>query len=421
MDRQPPQDPPLDPSRLSTQSDDEAIETKLRKANRELWRHLSRLRSLYRNAHDAMILLDLDRRCLVDANRQAVTLLGRDLRQLRSCGIDEIHDEETDYLHKLFDQAWGKAGGGINRLNYRSRNGTTRTMLVSLSPVEWKSHRLLLCVARDVDEEQQGHRDIARLAYHDNLTGLPNRTLLTDRINRALARTRRTTRSGALLFLDLDKFKRINDSLGHAVGDALLKELANRLRQTLREEDTIARLGGDEFVVLLESLGQGPDEAIEMAHEIAEKVRHSFDEPFKLRGHELYVTSSIGIVTFPRDGDTVDTLLRHADTAMYHAKGAGRDAARLFESHMDEVAMSRLRYEQDLRKGLEEGQFALYFQSVQTTRDGQPVGAEALLRWHHPTRGLIAPSEFLPYIENSALMLTGVIICICMVLLTMKL
>jgi predicted signal transduction protein with EAL and GGDEF domain len=185
----------------------------------------------------------------------------------------------------------------------------------------------------------------------------------------------------------------------------LLKGLANRLRQVVREEDTIARLGGDEFVILLEGLGQSGRDAVGMAQAIAEKLRLAFEPPFNLDGHELQVTSSIGIVTYPQDGNDVDTLLRHADTAMYHAKGAGRDAAQVFERQMDEAAMSRLRFEQDLRQGLAERQFELYFQPVQAIRTGQVLGAEALLRWNHPTLGRITPSDFLPYIENSALML----------------
>jgi PAS domain S-box-containing protein len=185
----------------------------------------------------------------------------------------------------------------------------------------------------------------------------------------------------------------------------LLKELARRLRRALREEDTVARLGGDEFVVLLEGLGQRQDRAVEKAREIAEKIRGIFVDEYRLNGHELYVTASIGIVTFPHDGDTVDTLLRHADTAMYHAKGAGRDGARVFERRMDEAAISRLQLENELRNGLREGQFELYFQPVLVIRDGRVLGAEVLLRWHHPAKGMIAPTEFLPYIENCALML----------------
>jgi len=291
------------------------------------------------------------------------------------------------------------------RINYRAGDGRIIPAEVSTSRIQLDTGNMLLCIARDISERENAAERIQHLAYHDTLTDLPNRTLLTDRVNRALARARRTHQIGALLFLDLDKFKRINDSLGHSVGDELLKELARRLRRALREEDTVARLGGDEFVVLLEGLGQRQDRAVEKAREIAEKVRGIFVDEYRLDGHELYVTASIGIVTFPHDGDTVDTLLRHADTAMYHAKGAGRDGARVFERRMDEAAISRLRLENELRNGLREGEFELYFQPVLVIRDGHVLGAEALLRWHHPTNGMIAPTEFLPYIENCALML----------------
>jgi len=373
--------------------------------DRRMLRRMVRLRAAYRDVHDAVILVDVPHRAVVDANSSAQRLLGSSRRTIRCAGVATIHAEDPDDLYALFDEVMRQGRGHVVDLNYRASDGRSVPVDVSLSPLQAGDARLLLCIARPRGECARTDREIEHLAYHDTLTGLPNRALLTDRVSHALARARRTSRSGALLFLDLDKFKRINDSLGHAIGDALLKELARRLRQTLREEDTIARLGGDEFVVLLESLGQEPAAAVAKAAEIAEKLRQSFNRPFLLRGHELYVTSSIGIVTFPRDGDDVETLLRHADTAMYHAKGAGRDSARLFERRMDEMAMSRLRYEQDLRKGLAEGQFVLYFQPVQTIREGHSLGAEALLRWHHPEHGLIAPSEFLPYIENSALML----------------
>ncbi|MBT8429982.1 MAG: EAL domain-containing protein, partial [Gammaproteobacteria bacterium] len=317
----------------------------------------------------------------------------------------ELHDEDEPYLRALIDDVMDSQQGKSLRIKYRAGDGRSIPAEVSASPIVLDTGSLLLCIARDVSEREDAEQRIQHLAYHDTLTNLPNRTLLTDRVNRALARARRTGQIGALLFLDLDKFKRINDSLGHSVGDELLKELANRLRKTLREADTVARLGGDEFVVLLEGLGKHQDSAVEKASEIAEKLRGLFSDEYHLDGHELYVTASIGIVTFPQDGDSVDTLLRHADTAMYHAKGAGRDGARLFEQRMDEAAISRLRLENELRTGLCEGQFELYFQPVLAIKNGRAIGAEVLLRWNHPTAGLIAPTEFLPYIENSALML----------------
>jgi len=319
--------------------------------------------------------------------------------------LAELHDEDSAFLRGLVDEVMDSPQGRSLRLDYRAGDGRIIPAQVSASPIRLDGGDLLLCIARELGEQDDAAERIRHLAYHDTLTGLPNRTLLTDRVSRALARARRTGQIGALLFLDLDRFKRINDSLGHSIGDELLKELARRLRGTLREADTVARLGGDEFVVLLEGLGEAQQAAVEKAREIAEKVRGMFVDPYRLDGYELYVTASIGIVTFPHDGDTVDTLLRHADTAMYHAKGSGRDGARVFERRMDEAAVSRLRLEGELRVGLRERQFELYVQPMLAIRDGRPFGAEVLLRWQHPSAGLIAPTEFLPYIENSALML----------------
>ncbi|MDJ0738861.1 MAG: EAL domain-containing protein [Gammaproteobacteria bacterium] len=372
---------------------------------RRLRRELQRYRAIYKHSHDAVMIFDPADGRLVDCNPRARELLGLDDREPGHVHLRELHDEDDAYLRHLVDDIMDREQGRSFRINYRASDGHLIPTEVSASRILLDSDRLLVCIARDVSEREHAARQIHHLAYHDTLTNLPNRTLLTDRVNRGLARARRTGQIGALLFLDLDKFKRINDSLGHSVGDALLKELAERLRGTLREEDTVARLGGDEFVVLLEGLGQRQDRAVEKAREIAEKLRAAFASEFRLHGHELFVTVSIGIVTFPQDGDSVDTLLRHADTAMYHAKGAGRDGSRVFHSEMDEAATSRLRLENELRVGLRERQFALYMQPILAIRDGRILGAEALVRWHHPTAGQISPSDFLPYIENCSLML----------------
>jgi diguanylate cyclase (GGDEF)-like protein/PAS domain S-box-containing protein len=372
---------------------------------RRLRGEIARLNAIYAHSHDAILIFDPTDGRLLDCNPRALRMLGLAPEDRPAMRLEDLHDEDGAFLRNLVDEVMDQPGGRSLRLNYRAADGRTVPAEVSASRILLDGGRLLLCIARDVSERECAAQRIEHLAYHDTLTNLPNRILLTDRVNGALARARRTGQAGALLFLDLDKFKRINDSLGHSIGDELLKEIARRLQATLREEDTIARLGGDEFVVLLEGLGQGQEHAVAQARDIAEKVRTLFTEAFLLDGHELYVTASIGIVTFPQDGDSVDTLLRHADTAMYHAKGAGRDGARIFERRMDEAATSRLQYENELRIGLRQGQFELYFQPVLRIRDGSILGAEVLLRWHHPSAGLIAPSDFLPYIENSALML----------------
>jgi diguanylate cyclase (GGDEF)-like protein/PAS domain S-box-containing protein len=370
---------------------------------RRLRHELQRYHAIYLHSHDAVLIVEPESLRLVDCNPRAQALLG--IRRNSRVHLRELHDEDDAQLRCMVDEVMDSNAGLSMKLKYRTADGRLIPAEVSASRILFDTGNLLLCIARDISEREDATQQIQHLAYHDTLTNLPNRTLLTDRVNRSLARARRTGQIGALLFLDLDKFKRINDSLGHSVGDALLKELAERLRRTLREEDTVARLGGDEFVVLLEGLGADERQAVTKASEVAEKVRSLFAEAYVLDGHELFVTASIGIVTFPRDGDTVDTLLRHADTAMYHAKGAGRDASRLFESAMDEAATSRLRLENELRIGLQEKQLQLYLQPILALRDGRILGAETLVRWQHPTSGLIAPNEFIPYIENSALML----------------
>jgi diguanylate cyclase (GGDEF)-like protein/PAS domain S-box-containing protein len=360
---------------------------------------------LYIHSPDAALVFRPADGRLLDFNARAAEMLGLDAADPNTTCFDDLRDTESGFTQSLFDDVMDSDMGRVVKIGLRSVQGKTVPVEAALSRIEAEGDPLLLCLARDISDREDADQRMQHMAYHDTLTNLPNRTLLTERINRALVRARRTGQVGALLFLDLDRFKRINDSLGHNVGDRLLIELANRLRQTLREEDTVARLGGDEFVVLLEGLGRCQERAVEQAQEITNKLRSVFNDPFSLQGHTLYVTSSIGIVTFPHDGDSVDQLLRHADTAMYHAKGGGRDGARVFETRMDEAAISRLRFENELRIGIEQDQFELHFQPVLTIRDGLLLGAEVLLRWRHPEAGRIAPSDFLPYVENCALML----------------
>lgn len=360
-------------------------------------------RAIFRHARDPILLFAPRTLRLIDCNPIAEKQLN--IAHDSSITLDSLLEDDEAYIRNIVDDIMDAGDGASLRTACRSGDGRPLQLEISASRITMGGDELLLCIAHIVGDRDNVAQQIHHLAYHDTLTNLPNRMLLTDRVNRALARVRRTGHNGALLFLDLDKFKRINDSLGHSIGDALLKELAARLRGALREEDTVARLGGDEFVVLLEGLGADAERAVQQAQEITEKVRGVFTGAYLLDGHELYVTASIGIVMFPRDGDSVDTLLRHADTAMYHAKGAGRDASTLFESAMDEAATSRLRLENELRTGMRDQQLELYLQPILRLRDGRILGAETLVRWRHPTRGMISPKDFIPYIENGALML----------------
>lgn len=258
--------------------------------------------------------------------------------------------------------------------------------------------------ARDITQRKQDEARIQHLAYHDELTNLPNRRLLMDRLEHNLNIAKRHQSKGALLFLDLDRFKTINDSLGHATGDAILREVAKRLNQNVRAEDSVARLGGDEFMVLLPELNHGPDEASYEAKLVAEKLRKSLSEPYHLNGHHYHTSPSIGIVIFPINNETADDVLKHADTAMYRSKAAGGDAIHFYRPSMQKTADQRLSLEKDLRIALENEQFELHYQPL-VDNNNQLIGSEALLRWNHPTQGWISPETFIPVAEESGLIL----------------
>jgi diguanylate cyclase (GGDEF)-like protein/PAS domain S-box-containing protein len=247
-------------------------------------------------------------------------------------------------------------------------------------------------------QRKQAEEKIQHMAQHDALTGLPNRALLLDRIGQAIAQAQRKRGVLALLFIDLDRFKTVNDSLGHQVGDRLLQSVAGRLEACIRGSDTIARIGGDEFVVLLGDLEEPED-----ARHVAQKVLDALAEPATIDAHELKVTPSVGICAYPHDGEDVESLMRNADTAMYHAKQMGRNNFQFFTQAMNDAAQQRLRLENDLRRALERGEFALHYQPQIDLESGAIVGFEALIRWPHPTRGMIPPAQFIPVAEETGL------------------
>jgi diguanylate cyclase (GGDEF)-like protein len=247
--------------------------------------------------------------------------------------------------------------------------------------------------------EQRGLTDrLAHQAHHDALTGLPNRVLFEDRLAMAIAHAHRQNRQLAVLFLDLDQFKVINDSLGHGLGDRLLQAVAARLEASMREGDTVARQGGDEFILLLPWIANAVD-AAKVARKILETVR----QPFHLDDRDLYVTTSIGVSVYPEDGDSVAALIKNSDSALYRAKERGRDGVQLYAPAMNAQAAERLNLESSLRRALPLGQFELYYQPVVDAVRREPVGVEALLRWRHPERGLLAPGDFISLAEITGL------------------
>lgn len=269
------------------------------------------------------------------------------------------------------------------------------------------SEERICATLRDITERKQAEARIEYLAYYDALTELPNRRLLLDRLEQNISRARRYDHYGAMLYLDLDRFKNINDSLGHPVGDALLKEVSRRLISDLRAEDTVSRLGGDEFVMLLSDLGTNQEQAAAAAQHKAESIKIRLAETYRIEGHELHVTPSIGVAMFPtglQGQESGNDILRYADTAMYRAKDDGRDTIRFFLPSMQAAADSRLAIEKELRFALDRHEISLYFQP-QVNGRGEITGAETLARWFHPKKGFISPATFIPIAEATGLIL----------------
>lgn len=261
-----------------------------------------------------------------------------------------------------------------------------------------------IVILRDITKSKQAAHEIEKLAFYDTLTGLPNRRLLLQRLQRALDKSRRTRRHGALLFLDLDDFKTLNDTRGHDTGDFLLKEVAVRLNACMDEGDTVARLGGDEFIVMLENLSENPDQALAETEAMGDALLEALDEPYEFAAQHYRSTASIGVVMFFAHEKALDDLLKHADIAMYYAKTAGGNALRFFDPSMQATITARATLEIELRKALEDRQFVLYYQS-QVTHDARIVGAEALIRWQHPQLGLVLPRGFIMLAEETGLIL----------------
>jgi len=259
-----------------------------------------------------------------------------------------------------------------------------------------------VCFFSDISERKASEQRIHRLAYYDALTHLPNRTLFQDRLHTALQSAERQKSWVVLMFLDLDRFKPINDSLGHAAGDRMLKEMATRLLGCVAEDDTVARMGGDEFTLLLQPR-VSREMALNRAIHVAEQILASLVKPFVLEGREFFVTASIGIALSPQDGNELSQLMKNADTAMYHAKERGKNNFQFYQADMNASALERLELESDLRHALEQNEFVLYYQP-QFSGDGKRLtGAEALLRWRHPRRGLVPPGDFIPVLEELGL------------------
>jgi diguanylate cyclase (GGDEF)-like protein/PAS domain S-box-containing protein len=331
----------------------------------------------------------------------SMSLLGYPREELLSRAIFEFADPEDhaairEYLASVSRERFPWA------FSYRAltRDGRTRWVEMSSGCDASGPEPEIVSYARDVTERKRVEDHIAYLAYHDELTGLPNRTLFLDRLTIALAHAQRFKRLVAVLYIDLDHFKRINDTLGHSVGDQLLDAVASRLRESTRISDTVGRLGGDEFAVLLSEIAHEDDLA-----RIARKILDELSHRFAFEEHQLYVSASMGISVYPRDGSDPQSLMKNADSAMYRAKNSGRNGYSFCTPESNSLFLERATLESNLRRAFEREEFVVYYQPIVSALSRRPVEMEALIRWNDPARGVVSPADFLTVAEDSRLMI----------------
>ncbi|EGJ49762.1 putative bifunctional diguanylate cyclase/phosphodiesterase [Desulfocurvibacter africanus] len=357
---------------------------------------------VYRNAIEGITVTDSHARILfVNPAFSKITGYTAEeaLGQTPSILKSHLHDQA---FYKAMWQALINHGQWEGEIWNRRKNGEVYPEWLSISSVRDGLGKLQRYVAvfHDITEIKASQEKVRHQAHHDVLTGLPNRLLLKDRLATSLTHMARSGQKVALLFMDVDNFKHINDSLGHPLGDLLLQAVAARLKEVMRDDDTVARLGGDEFVILVEAL-----ESENLAIATAMRLLEAFRVPFHIKGHALTVTPSVGIALYPDDGDDAETLIKNADMAMYRAKEKGRNTFQLYTSALNERAVRRMTMEGELRKALERGDIQPWFQPRVGLRNGSVVGSEALARWIKPDGTVISPGEFIPLAEETGLIL----------------
>jgi len=394
---------------------------RLEAANRRIATQLEKSEKMYRylidSSPDIIYTLNHEGR-FTFVNDRAYELLGFSRDELIGKHYSIlVHEEDLERACYVFNERRADQRASRNvelRLKCRGASGNDRTfnntlMTISLNAIgmhvpnqEVTKHEYFgtYGVARDITDRKRAEEVISHQTYYDILTDLPNRILFKDRLGLALVQAKRKLTELAVMFIDLDRFKLVNDTLGHVKGDELLQQVAVRLKGCLRKGDTLARQGGDEFTIMLPELRDRND-----ARVIADKFLECLDESFELDGNEMHVSASIGIAIYPSDGESVDELLRHADIAMYQVKARGKNGHSFYHDSMQGLANQKIALEQSLRKALEQNELEMYYQPQIDAVSGRIVGAEALMRWNHPTRGLLPAGEFLPFAEESGLIL----------------
>ncbi len=406
---------------LLTTVDNALRQKRLENENRNIAWQLECSEKLYRYLVDSSpdIIYTLnDEGRFTFVNDRAQHLLGYAPSELIGKHYSElVHEEDIERAHYVFNErrVGQRASRNVElRLKSQSGNDQELTFENTLMTISFNSMGMYAVgseptqreffgtygVARDVTDRKRAEAMISYQAYHDILTDLPNRVLFKDRLGLAVIQAKRNQSGLAVMFIDLDRFKLVNDTLGHVKGDELLQQVATRLKNCLRRGDTLARLGGDEFTVVLPELHDKTD-----AEVIAGKFLETFRQPFVLDNAEFHISASIGIAVYPEDGESIDELLRHADMAMYHVKAQGKNGHSFYEGAMFDATYREMELEKNIHRALERNEFIIYYQPQVDVTTGRIAGAEALIRWNHPECGLLSPGEFLPSAEENGLMI----------------
>jgi len=412
---------PYNPPELLKTVENALQKRRLAVENRRISQRLENSEKMYRYLVDSSpdIIYTLNHEgCFTFVNDRAYQLLGFTREELIGKHYSIlVHDEDQERARYVFNERRVDERASRNvelRLKCNSGAGAERTfnntlMTISLNAIgmhvpgeEVEKHEFFgtYGVARDITDRKRAEEMISYQAYHDILTDLPNRMLFKDRLGLAVIQAKRKLSELAVMFVDLDRFKLVNDTLGHVKGDELLQQAALRLKECLRKGDTLARQGGDEFTIVLPELRDRAD-----AKAIADKFLEVLQKPFDLDGHVVHISASIGIAIYPGDGESIEELLRHADIAMYQVKALGKNGHSFYHSSMQDMSHQKIALEQSLRKALEHNELEMYYQPQMDVATGRIIGAEGLMRWNHPQRGLLSAGEFLPFAEENGLML----------------
>jgi diguanylate cyclase (GGDEF)-like protein/PAS domain S-box-containing protein len=362
---------------------------------------------VFENSNEAILVTD-SKGIVINANPAFYEGSQLSLHEIQGLRPDDI-------INKKFhaSEFFSEVGAAIikdsywqGEVNYLRKNGEERVSWTGISATRSPSGKVqnLIIIVSDITERKVIESRIHKLAYFDPLTGLPNRSQMHERLDQMVMTARRDNTYIAVLFLDLDRFKPINDTMGHPAGDQVLKEVAVRLKACIKKLDLVSRMSGDEFTIALTDQ-KTTDSAANTAVKVGERILHALQQPFLIEQRELFLTASIGIAVFPHDGHTVTELLKNSDMAMYHAKDSGRNSVQFFDEHMNKKAVELLEMENDLRYAIEREELELYYQPQYASADCSMQGVEALLRWHHHSKGIISPGHFIPIIEDTGLII----------------